>query len=142
MIERIATFVASLLAAFAIAIVSIWFGEGPKPLVWVVALALLLSAVFSLAVAYVGLYPKFTLAGLVCGALLFTMALAFFDWALGMPPTAQLSATSFGRYMRLLSNPASIIAVATPLLVVVAGFVSGRGLFLLLGGRKPVEPAD
>ena len=70
MARVIGTFGISLVAALAIAFAAMWYGEGPKPLSWVAALSLLLSAAFSLAGAYLGFYPRPTLAGLTSGALL------------------------------------------------------------------------
>jgi hypothetical protein len=140
MVKSITTFAMAFLGFILIAGASIRWGPKPMSPLSVITMGLLLTVAFSWVAAYAGLQPKLTLAGLICGAILITLTLIFFDWALRMPPPAILSVTSFGSYLKSCLNPASIAGIATPLIVAIIGFLSGWGLFLALC-RREHEPS-
>jgi hypothetical protein len=141
MIKNIAAFLVAFLVIIFIAGASIFCSPRPVSSVWMITMGLLLTIVFSWSTSYTGFNQRLILAGLICGAVLVTLLIVFFDWALGMAPTAELSASSFRRYITLALNPSSILGIATPLIVTITGFFSGRGLFLVLHRWAQHDPS-
>jgi len=127
------TFAVSFVMTLLILIVALWLGNGPRPVVSL-ATALLLTSCFTWSAGYLRLHVTATLVGLVFGALTITSALVFLDWSVGAPGGAELSAASFWRYTRLYIAVPAIVAVTSPVLTSLVGFLIGRAI---LRGNPP-----
>ena len=124
-------FLASAAAAFAIGVVAVLVGTGRPRLS--IAVGLLLVTAVTILSTFLGLRPRATATGALFGCLVFTAALVFMDWSVGMPATAPLTAAAFFDYLALYRQPPAIIGVLTPLLVTVAALAAGRALCRLAG---------